>query len=240
MRIIIFSFIFIIFPPNVLGQEKFVNSMNREFSLSPYQAEDLNDVQFKTKTAFIFSLLTNTTELRIHQFNGASKNEVHIFTRDEKEGGGYPEIVVRFDFDENGQKIDGTGAHIQDCENRASFNYKHPEMEPLGHFAEDILPWIELGNCREDTTTREQRLSAYVEDIKLGLERLIDANSGYFLPVNFSLSESGQSETIAFFIQAFENVDFDLYGFILNEDNTFDNKNKFYQALELGINRNFE
>ena len=170
-------------------------------------------------------MLANTEELRIHQFNGASDNEVHV--KSDIANGGYPELVVRFDRDENGNKIDGTGKHVQDCENKGSFNYKHPQREPLGHFAQDILPWIQWGNCREDATTREQRVSAYIMDIELGLERLIAANSSYYLPNGFNFKESGQSETIAFFVAALDKASFDLNGFIINDQNSIEKRKEF-------------
>uniref|UniRef100_UPI0026ED7B29 hypothetical protein n=1 Tax=Alcanivorax jadensis TaxID=64988 RepID=UPI0026ED7B29 len=131
------------------------------------------------------------------------------------------------------------GSLVRDCENKGSFNYKHPQREPLGHFTQDILPWIKWGNCREDTTTREQRISAYVMDVELGLERLRANQPGYYLPSDFSFQKSGQSETIAFFLAALESSNFDLYNFIMNEQSSQEKRKAFYKALDQGINNLF-
>lgn len=219
------------------GPDQFSKSLTNEFGLQEYTAVDLDNTNTKVKAAFIYTLLANTEELRIHQFNGAADNEVYV--KNDIANGGYPEMVVRFERDENGEKIDGTGVVVRDCENMGSFNYKHPQREPLGHFTQDILPWIKWGNCREDTTTREQRIIAYIMDLELGLERLIANQSGYYLPRGFNFKDSGQSETIAFFIAALESSNFDLYNFIMNEQSSQEKRKDFYKALNQGINNLF-
>jgi len=219
------------------GPDQFSKSMTNEFGLKRYDISSFENSNTKVNAAFIYTLLANTEELRIHQFNGASDNEVYV--KNDMANGGYPEMVVRFDRDENGNKIDGTGKHVRDCENKGSFNYKHPQREPLGHFSQDILPWIKWGNCREDTTSREQRISAYIMDIELGLEHLAAERSNYYLPKGFNFQESGQSETIAFFIVALEKSNFDLYSFVISDQGSPQKREKFYKALEAGINKLF-
>ena len=120
-----------------------------------------------------------------------------------------------------------------------SFNYKHPEREPLGHFALDMHPWIKWGNAREDTTTQKQRITAYVQDIELSLERLVSSSSSYYLPSEFSFKESGQAETVSFFITALEKENFDLYDFVLNGQSSPKRRKEFYKALETGFNKMF-
>lgn len=220
------------------GPEQFSKSMTDEFGLKEYTVNDLHSSNTKVKTAFIYTLLSNTEELRIHQFNGASDNEVYV--KNDIANGGYPEMVVRLERGENGEKLDGTGVHVTDCENMGSFNYKHPQREPLGHFSQDILPWLKWGNCREDTTTREQRIAAYIMDVELGLERLTSQKSSYYLPKDFEFKGSGQSETIAFFLAALDSSGFDLYDFIMNEQESQSKRKSFYKALGLGINNLFE
>lgn len=219
------------------GPDQLSNSLANEFGLKEFTVSDLDNLNTKVKAAFIYTLLANTEELRVHQFNGATDNEVYV--KNDMANGGYPEIVVRFEKDENGEKIDGTGVLVRDCENKGSFNYKHPQREPLGHFTQDISPWIKWGNCREDTTTREQRISAYVMDVELGLERLRANQPGYYLPSDFSFQKSGQSETIAFFLAALESSNFDLYNFIMNEQSSQEKRKAFYKALDQGINNLF-
>jgi len=73
-------------------------------------------------------------------------------------------------------------------------------------------------------------------DVELGLERLMAQQSSYYLPKGFNFQESGQSETVAFFIAALESSDFDLYNFIMNEQGSQEKRKTFYKALNLGIN----
>ena len=166
--------------------------------------------------------------------NGATDNEVYV--KKERINQGYPEVVVRFPRDENGEKIEGSGVIVRDCENMGSFNYKHLQQEPLGHFAQDRLPWIRWGNCPEDTTTREQRVAAYMWDVREGLEGLVFDQTGYYLPVGFDFSENGQSETVAFFLTALNSSDFDLYDFVMNHVGSDVERANFYMSLEKGIN----
>ena len=79
------------------GPDQFSKSMTNEFSLKIYTVSDLETPNTKAKIAFIYTLLANTEELRIHQFNGASDNEVYV--KNDMANGGYPEMVVRFEKD---------------------------------------------------------------------------------------------------------------------------------------------
>jgi len=216
------------------GPGQFANSMASDYGLKKYSSVDLENSEVKGKVAFIYTLLANTEELRVHQFNGTYDNEVYV--KQEMVNGGYTEMVVKFERDADGNKIDGTGKLVRDCENMGSFNYKHPKREPLGHFAQDMLPWIKWGNCREDSTTLKQRISAYTADIELSLERLVAVDSPYYLPNDFDFRGNGQAETIAFFLKAFEISGFDLYGFINNGITAAESRKEFYKSLENGIN----
>lgn len=218
----------------VTGPNQFASAMNGKYGLNKYTHVSLSNFEFKTKIAFIYTLLANTSELRTHQFNGEIYNEVWL-SKKPTESGGYAEGVFRFEHDETGNKIDGTGTLVKECENMGSYNYKHPVKKPLGHFALDTLPWIELGNCREDTTTKKQRISAYVKDIELGLERIIQSNLPYVIPANFKFGEIGQSETVAFYIKLLESRDFDLYSFVMTGQSNRKERIKFYSILEQGL-----
>lgn len=218
----------------VSGPDYFATEMRYDYSLKTYTADDLSDPIKRVEAAFLYTLLANTKELRIHQMNGATDNEVYV--KKERINQGYPEVVVRYSHDEKGEKIEGSGVIVRDCENMGSFNYKHPQQEPLGHFAQDRLPWIRWGNCPEDTTTREQRVAAYMWDVREGLEGLVFDRSGYYLPVGFDFSENGQSETVAFFLAALSSSDFDLYDFVMNHTESDIERVNFYMSLEKGIN----
>lgn len=235
MNNLIFSFVFLSLVGCAHGPDYFASSMKNEYGLNIYSVEDLSDPKVKVESAFIYTLLANTSELRVHQMNGAFGNEVYV--KNEKYKGGYPELVIHFERDEQGEKVDGAGVIVRDCENKGSFNYKHPHFEPLGHFSQDSLPWMRWGNCPEDTTTQEERVEAYTWDVRESLEGLILKNSGYYLPVGFSFSESGQSETVAFLLAALKSSDLDLYDFVMNHQWEESERFRFYQALENGINQ---
>ncbi|PCJ19743.1 MAG: hypothetical protein COB04_05395 [Gammaproteobacteria bacterium] len=216
------------------GPNQFASAMNGKYGLNKYTHTSLTNLELKTKAAFIYTLLANTSELRTHQFNGEIFNEVRL-SRKPTESGGYAEGVFRFEHDESGNKINGTATLVKACENMGSYNYKHPVKKPLGHFALDTLPWLELGNCREDTTTKQQRVTAYVQDIELALERIVESKQAYVLPTNFDFSESGQSETVSFYIKLLELNEFDLYSFIISGQSIKQERVKFYSSLEQGF-----
>ena len=182
------------------GPAGFAKSMTKTYDLQEYKAADLNNKNIYEETAFIYTLLKNTQEIRIHQFNGQTNNRT--FLRSVKTDGGYQELVFNVAVDKDGKEISGQSVAVTDCENKGSFNYKHPFEEPLGHFAEDIFPWMLLGNCREDSTTQEQRIHAYVEDIKIAFDTLQKNHTVYRLPETFNFFAEGQSETIALFKKA--------------------------------------
>ncbi len=102
------------------GPDQLSNSLANEFGLKEFTVSDLDNLNTKVKAAFIYTLLANTEELRVHQFNGATDNEVYV--KNDMANGGYPEIVVRFEKDENGEKIDGTGVLVREGLNNSLFS----------------------------------------------------------------------------------------------------------------------
>ncbi len=176
----------------------FMNPVAKKMNLEPLETQDLqNNHDLMMQTALLHSILRNSYELAIHQMNGQENNRVFI-----KETG---EEAV---FDENGQPVTS-------CENKGSYNYFHPVKEPFRHFAADIYPWIALGNCREDTTSQEQRIHAYVKDFKLGLNRVVN-HGDFTISRDFTIDDPGQAYTIAFLIEVFERSDLPLQEFIQN------------------------
>ena len=234
MKYIVLLFCSIFVVSCVTGPNQFASAMNGKYGLNQYNHTSLSNLELKTKAAFIYTLLANTSELRTHQFNGEIHNEVWLSKKPTKSGG-YAEGVFHFEHDESGNKIDGTGTLVKTCENMGSYNYKHPAKKPLGHFALDTLPWIELGNCREDTTTKHQRIIAYVQDIEIALERIVESKQAYVIPINFNFSETGQSETVAFYIKLLELNEFDLYSFIMSGQSIKQERVKFYSFLKQGL-----
>lgn len=196
--------------------ERFTHHVSDDFELPQYTLDDFENRDLKAKAAFIYTILFNTVELNIHRMNGASGNQIYVH-----DGGG--EAV----FDSNGDIV-------KDCANMGSFNYAHYKSAPLTHFAVDILPWLRWGNCRKSITTKKQRVTAYIKDIKDGF-KLSLSGEVYFLPKNFDFSQPGESETIAFFIAALEHSNFDFLNFIMNNQTNPKEQKKFLKALKHGF-----
>ena len=227
-RTLLFIYLLIISPQILSGELLFIKGMSKDLKLEKYRKKDLREKHTKEFSAFIYTVLSNTQELRIHQMNGETTNEVYI----SDEG---HEAVFRFKHDEMGKRIDGTGEHVTDCLNQGSFNYYHPIKTPLGHFAADILPWLIWGNCREDPSSLEQRIEAYMLDFEEGYEQALSKNEGFYLPRAFKFKETGQSETVAFFAKALEKSDFDFSSYFPDNLNHPEKKDEFLKAVKGGI-----
>jgi hypothetical protein len=200
----------------------FAVSASEDFGLPEYSKEDLQSQKFKTQAAFIFSILYYTTELNIHRMNGQTENQVFVH-------------------DQGGEAVyDKNGDLVTDCVNKGSFNYAHYKREPLEHFSIDILPWLRWGNCREDSTTINQRIEAYTLDFQAGFEIASSDTGGYFLPTDFDPSNPTLSVTLAFFLKAFESEGFELYDFIMNAQSNETECARFLKALKSGFKFHFE
>lgn len=81
-----------------------------------------------------------------HQFSSPDKSNVKYVSPDGKD-----EVI--FDFD---------GVIVTAPEDCGTYNFADPETDPIGHFYEDVLPWLMWGNSVDDTTNTQQRLRAFV------------------------------------------------------------------------------
>ncbi|MCK4886251.1 MAG: hypothetical protein KAS96_02625 [Planctomycetes bacterium] len=97
-------------------------------------------------------ILSHTCEIAQHNINGSTSNEVYLHQD------GHSEAV-----------FDSSGNPVTDEENKASYNYYHPQKQPLRHFCCDTLPWLMWGNSEKDKTTKSQRLKAFLTDLKHGI-----------------------------------------------------------------------
>lgn len=112
-------------------------------------------------SAFIFTIwliLSNTYEVNQHNI-WTSWNEVYV-SKD-----GHNEIA----YDSNWEVV-------SDYTNMWSYNYKHYQNEPFGHFIYDTLPWIMLWNSENDESSIGQRLFAFLKDFWLGIYYTIISN----------------------------------------------------------------
>ena len=185
--------------------------------LTRYTSAEKGDQELKAKAAFIYTLLFNTAELNTHRMNGEVDNQVFIH-------------------DSGAEAVyDKDGIIVKNCENMGSYNYAHYKKEPLLHFSVDILPWLRWGNCREDSTTVEQRVNAYIMDIAEALDISSAADTDYFLPENYTFENSAQNLSIAFFLKALEQSSFDLQDFIFNDQADESSRKQFLQHLDSGF-----
>ena len=108
----------------------------------------------KAESAAIHLMLSQTHEVKIHQMRGATENQVFVHKD------GHKEAVYN-----------GKGNLVQDGINDGSYNYAHPEEDPFGHFVQDINPWLKMGMSREDPTSKQERIYAYMLDLEGGIVR---------------------------------------------------------------------
>lgn len=166
------------------GYQNLLNELIFEFKLQKIIKSIEDGKISQTKLDIIYYILKNTNEIYIHQLRGQYQNKVYISPDGHSEGV----------YDEDGKLV-------KDGINDGSYNYYHPEKEPLRHFSADIHPWILWGNSRQDPTTIEERIFSYVSDLEGGLRR------AHFSRNNIAkqeYSEFGQKETLAFFLKVIE------------------------------------
>jgi len=160
--------------------------------------------------SIIWFILSNTEEVKIHQMRGEKDNTVYI--RTVKENGGYGEAV-----------FDSTGKPVTNSYNKASFNYYFYENEPIKHFQNDTLPWLEYGNTRDDPTSFQERLYHYTLDLNGGIQAYISKSNSENLP-KIDLNELSSNEKLVyqFFDYILFNVNFEIK---LNKENLLELKN---------------
>lgn len=202
------------------GKNEFPKQISKELQLETLTPKHLENIDFKDQVAAIFTILTFTQELGIHQMNGATNNQVYLHKD------GHKEAVYN-----------GKGELVQDCLNQGSYNYYNPSQHPLGHFTADILPWLILGICREDKSTKKMRIDAYISDLKLGFQRAIKSQQGFDLPENFNFSGYGQSVAISFYLKALEVSKFNFATFVPENIHDQEQQKLFFEALENGIKK---
>lgn len=101
-------------------------------------------------------ILSHTYEVTQHNIHGATGNRVFLHAD------GHKEAV-----------FDPAGNLVRDSANMASYNYFHPQEQPLRHFVADTLPWIVWGNTEDDPTSTTERLGAWLTDVKYGAGKAV-------------------------------------------------------------------
>jgi hypothetical protein len=179
MRRFIFGFyfwmIFLILPPAVCAQTE----LNYQTLIDRIQNQSIDS----RKIQIIYLLLKNTPEHFIHNMNGATGNSVFVHEN------GLMEVV----YDQNGNLV-------QDGINDGSYNYYSRTAQPLKHYFYDIHPWIIMGNSERDTTTKGERIFAYMSDLE-GAVWTVLKNKDQIAEVDLQdWDDKGQLQTLALFL----------------------------------------
>ena len=200
----------------------FADGARQKFHLAPVDDAVLADTETKIKLAFIYVALSHTMEVHIHQMRGASKNRVFVSPD------GHHEAVR----DEHGQLV-------TDCANQGSYNYFPADRRPLEHFLTDMLPWIELGNCVSDPTSRGERIDAYLQDFRNGAIRVFNGRPAS-LPAGFTLTGKGQAEVAAFFLRVLGDMPAREIARLYTQSATADDFERFFAQFSVAFTRAFE
>lgn len=81
-----------------------------------------------------------------HQFTSPDRSNVKYVSPD-----GHSEVIY-----------DRSGNIVTAPEDAGSYNFSDSRQDPVGHFYQDVLPWILWGNDEMDSTDMRQRLRALV------------------------------------------------------------------------------
>jgi hypothetical protein len=193
-----------------------------KYQLVPVDDAALADPDTRVKLAFAYAALAKSNEVRIHQMRGATGNKVYVSPD------GHDEAVV----DEHGKLV-------TDCVNMASYNYFHENREPLEHFLFDMLPWIESGNCVFDPTSKSERISAYLQDFRIGAIRVFNGPPAS-LPAGFTFNGKGQAETAALFLRALGETPAPEIARLYTQSATPDDFERFFAQFSRAFARLFE
>jgi len=193
----------------------YLNEMEQTLDLSVNDVSGIKSRSENEKISFLYQALANTSEVYIHGMRGATENKVFLHKD------GHNEAVLGPD-----------GKSVTDCVNRASYNYYHPHKEPLLHFTYDIFPWIVWGNCREDPTSRRERISAYMSDLAVGFEKAHDMPVQLEIPSDLDMTEDGRWQAVAFFLKAIEKANQDLDVFVSSDKVDLREAGQFFDDIE--------
>lgn len=81
-----------------------------------------------------------------HQFTSPDRSNIKYVSPD-----GHSEVI-----------FDRSGHIVTAPEDYGTYNYADSRKDPIGHFYQDVLPWLLWGNDTADSTDMHQRLKAFV------------------------------------------------------------------------------
>lgn len=167
--------------------QSLASSLELELKLKPMVSRVKKGKIQQKKLQIIWTVLSATSEFYIHRLNGADDNEIFVHKD------GHKEAVY-----------DKAGNLVQDGINDGSYNYFHPDDDPLRHFAGDIHPWILWGISPKDPTTPVDRISAYVMDVINGGQVVIQQGLTPRTDVPPDWNEPMGAQAAAVFLEAIE------------------------------------
>jgi len=133
-------------------QKQFASQYRSAMRLDATCAKILSGDVDQKRLAVIHAVLRATQEVFIHQQRGASENHVYLSPD------GHKEAVYGAD-----------GKLVADGMNDGSYNYFHPQSDPMRHFLYDMHPWILWGASEKDPTSVNERIFSYVSDLERGI-----------------------------------------------------------------------
>jgi len=169
------------------GFREFVSIVAESLELESRMESTSADDFGSPRASFIMLTLASTSEHAAHNLNGATGNEVWTHVDGHQEG-----------------VYDADGNLVEDCANQASYNYFSPWEEALNHFTYDTLPWIYLGNCDEDPTTREERIAAFFMDLRGGVDRILAQGYPAIKLPPEHCDQQGERLALSLFLKVFE------------------------------------
>ncbi|MCD4778961.1 MAG: hypothetical protein K8S27_00215 [Candidatus Omnitrophica bacterium] len=179
MRRLIFFLCFwsviVLIPPPVCTQ----TALNYQNLIQNIQNQNIDP----RKLQIIYFLLKNTPEHYIHNMNGATGNSVYVHEN------GLMEIVY-----------DKEGNLVQDGINDGSYNYYSRIEQPLKHYFYDMHPWIIMGGSERDTTTKGERIFAYISDLEGAIWTVLKQKDQIPRVPLQEWDDKGQLQTLALFL----------------------------------------
>lgn len=216
----------IMFPTAKFSTIVFFSLLICVFSSIALSGEKQKAVTIEHSTAkikFIYFALMNTYEHHSHNL-GSNTNNV-VYTKKD----GHKEAVFN----------KTTGKLVTACLNKGSYNYFAAHVFPLKHFAADILPWIKLGNCPNDPSTRKERAIAFSKDFTDGCFRVIKNWASFTKEKQPIIKEKMQKRTMNIFLnilatKGLKKFKFDGTDAWMKDQKTYD---KFYALLKKRVVR---
>ena len=147
-----------------------VTANSEKLNSSRTNAYDLSNPDVQMKLAFVHTVLLQTRQKHSHQLNGETENEYFIRKRDGAEA-----------------VFDQHGMLVTNCVNKSVANLENPLENPLAHFSMDVWPWLKNGKCNTPKTTTNQRVDAYIRDLRDSITLTAITGGGFHLPENPNL-----------------------------------------------------